>query len=195
MIGPAIRCAHACLGATLMQCLGCGAKMLLMEVVPDDTSKVSGFECRIFKCSVCPQIARRFVFSRVKMPVTHLPVITTPTHNLWKGVAAPSAWGKAIETLRSRQTDLKERAAAAKTAGGTKAVEKVRSRQAALVERAAVASRLKPAEPLQAPGATSSGPPASPTVPSEPVAFQSAWERAVAKIRARQDRAEAPKSE
>ena len=172
-----------------MQCLGCGAKMLLMEVVPDDTSKVSGFERHIFKCSVCPQIARRFVFSRVKMPVTHLPVITTPTHNLWKGVAAPSAWGKAIETLRSRQTDLEERAAAAKIAGWTKAVERVRRKQTALADQAAVASRLKLAEHVQAPAAASSEPSASPPAPSEPVAPARAGERAVAKVRARQDRA------
>ena len=187
MGGPIIRCAHACLGATLMQCLGCGAKMLLMEVVRDNTTKVSAFERHIFKCSACPQIARRFVFSRVKMPVSHLPVITTPTRNLWKGcVAAPSAWGKAVETLRSRQTDLKERTAAAKTATWTKAVEKLRSKQTALGEQAAVGSRPKLAEPVPAPAA-SSAPSASPTTPSEPIAPPSTWERAVAKVRARQD--------
>jgi hypothetical protein len=180
MSGPIIRCAHACLGVTLMQCLGCGAKMLLMEVGRDNTTKVSAFERHIFKCSACPQIARRFVFSRVKMPVTHLPVIATPTHNLWKGVAAPNAWGKAIETLRSRQIDLKERAAAAKTGGWTKAIEKLRSKQTALAERAAVASRLGFTEPVQAPAA-SSAPSASPLASSEPLAPARAWERAVAK--------------
>ena len=125
-----------------MKCSACGAEMGLMQVdarsePPSDVA----FERHTFKCSACPQIARRLVFSRVKMPVSHLPVITTPTHNLWKGVAAPSAWGKAIETLRSRQTDLKERAAAAKTATWTKAVEKLRSKQRALAEQAAVASQ------------------------------------------------------
>jgi hypothetical protein len=117
MSGPIIRCARECLGATgMMQCLACGAKMLLMEVVLDDTTKGPAFERHSFKCSACPQIARRLVFSRAKMPVTHLPVITTPTNNLWNGcVAAPSTWEKAVETLRSRQTDLKEKAAAANT--------------------------------------------------------------------------------
>jgi hypothetical protein len=163
--------------------------MLLMEVVRDDTSNVSGFERHIFKCSVCPQIARRFVFSRVKMPVTHLPVITTPTHNLWKGVAAPNAWEKAVETLRSRQADLKERAAAAKTAGWTKGVEKVRSKQAALAEPAAVASRSKLAEPVQASAASSERSASPSATPSGAVAPPSTGERAVAKVRARQDRA------
>jgi hypothetical protein len=138
--------------------------MLLMEVVRDNTTKVSAFERHIFKCSACPQIARRFVFSRVKMPVSHLPVITTPTHNLWKGVAAPNGWGKAIETLRSRQADLTERS-----------------------EHAAVASQVKRAEPVRAPAAASSEPSASPPASSEPVAPARAWERAVAKVQARQD--------
>jgi hypothetical protein len=58
------------------------------------------------------------------MPITHLPVITTPPNNL---VAVPSAW--------------------------TKAVEKLRSKQAALAEQAAVASRLRLAEFVRAPEA------------------------------------------
>jgi hypothetical protein len=135
----------------MMQCLACGAKMLLMDVVHDYTTKVPAFERHIFKCSACPQIARRLVFSRAKMPVTHLPVITTPTNNLWNGcVAAPSTWVKAVETLRSRQIDLKEKAAAAKTAAWAKAVERLRSKQTALAEQAAVASHLGLTEPVQA---------------------------------------------
>jgi hypothetical protein len=57
--------------------------------------------------------------------------------------------GNAVEKLRSRQIDLKERAAAAKTAAWTKAVEKVRSKQAALVKQAAVETRLNLAEPCE----------------------------------------------
>jgi hypothetical protein len=137
-----------------MQCLACGAdnKMLLMDVVRDDTMKVPAFEHQIYRCSACRHIARRLVFSRAKMPITHLPVITTPIDKPWKErVAAPSALGNAVEKLRSRQIDLKERAAAAKTAAWTKAVEKVRSKQAALAEQAAVASRPRLAEPVRAP--------------------------------------------
>jgi hypothetical protein len=134
-----------------MQCLACGAdnKMLLMDVVQDDTMKVPVIQRQIYMCSACRHIARRLVFRRAKMPITHLPVIATPTR-----VVAPRAWGKAAET----QIELKESAAAAKTATWTKAVEKLRSRQAALAEQAAVAS-----------------PP-------------SAWGRAVEKVRARRDR-------
>jgi hypothetical protein len=66
-------------------------------------------------------------------------------HKLWEGrVAAPRAWGNAVEKLRSRKTD-KQRGAAAKITAWTKAVEKVRSKQAALAKQAAGASR--PQEP------------------------------------------------
>jgi uncharacterized protein YlaI len=101
-----------------MRCLACGAdKMLLVDVLRDDTMKAPAIERRVYMCSACKHKARRFGFSRIKMPVTHLPVLAKPTSELWKGcVAAPSTWGKAVETLRSRQTDLKERAAAAKIA-------------------------------------------------------------------------------
>jgi len=133
----------------VMQCLACGAddKMLLMDVVQDDTMKVPVIERRIYMCSACRHIAQRLVFRRAKMPITHLPVIATPTRIVAPSVVAPRAWGKAAET----QIDLKERVAAAKTATWTRAVEKLRSRQAALAEQAAVASRAKLAEPVQVP--------------------------------------------
>ena len=82
--------------------------------------------------------------------------MTTPIDKLWKErVAASSASGKAGETLRSRQIDLKEVTSAAKTGAWMKAVEKLRSKQAALAEEAAIASRPELAEPLQVPAAPS----------------------------------------
>ena len=57
--------------------------------------------------------------------------------------------------MRSRQIELKERAAEAKIAGWTKAVEKVRNKQAALAAQAAVANRIKLAGPVRAPEAPS----------------------------------------
>jgi hypothetical protein len=77
------------------------------------------------------------------------------------GALWPQAWGKVVETFRSTQIDLKERAAAAKPAAWTKAVEKLRTKQAALAEEAAVASRLRLAEPVRA----AATPPASPVSP------------------------------
>jgi hypothetical protein len=51
-----------------MQCLACGAdnKMLLMDVVRDDTMKVPAFDHHIYRCSACRHIARRLVFRRAK---------------------------------------------------------------------------------------------------------------------------------
>src|SRR5262245_36038737 len=94
--------------------------MLLMDVVRDDTVKVPVIERQIYMCSACRHIARRLAFTRAKMPITHLPVIPISIDKLWKErVAAPRTWGNAVEKLRSRQIDLKERAAAAKIAGRT----------------------------------------------------------------------------
>ena len=110
-----------------MQCLACRAdnKMLLIDVVADDSTKEPVIERKTYMCSECRHIARRLVFKRVKMPITHLPVIPIPIDKLWNGrVAAPRTWAKAVEKLRSRQIDLKERTAAAKIAGWTTAVEK-----------------------------------------------------------------------
>jgi hypothetical protein len=74
------------------------------------------------------------------MPST-LRTISTPPVELHNGrIAAPSAWEKAVEIVRSKQTDVEERAA--KTANWTNAVEKLRPKQAALAEEAAVASRI-----------------------------------------------------
>ena len=130
----------------VIQCLASRSdnKMLLMAVLRDDTIKVPVIEHQICMCSACRHIARRLVFRRTQMPITHLPVTTTPVDTLWKGrVAAPRAWGNAVEKLRSGQTDLKQRGAATKITAWTKAVEKVRSKQAALAEQAR-ASRPEP---------------------------------------------------
>ena len=147
-----------CMGG-VMQCLACRADntMLLMDVVRDDTIKQPVIERQIYMCWACRHIARRLVFNRATMPITHLPVITTPIPVITTPIdklrkerfAAPRAWGNAAEKPRSRQIDLKEKAAAAKIAGWTKAVEKLRAKQAALAEQAAVASRPKLAEPVR----------------------------------------------
>jgi len=88
-----------------MQCLACRAdnKMFLTDVLRDDTMKVPVIEHQIYMCSACRHIARRLVFKRAKMLITHLPVIATPIDKLWKErVAASRTWGNAIEKLRSR---------------------------------------------------------------------------------------------
>jgi hypothetical protein len=47
-----------------MRCMACGAEMILVGVVPDDTMAVPGFEHHTFMCSACKDTERRLVFSR-----------------------------------------------------------------------------------------------------------------------------------
>jgi hypothetical protein len=161
-----------------------------MQVSQAETS-VPGFERHTLKCSACSQIARRLVSSHPKLPVASLPAVVThpepPASKLqMQRVAAPSALAKVSETLRSRQTPPNQVSEAARTSTWAEAVEKLRRREVALKERASVASRPESARPIQAPAATS-GPSASPPAPKKPAASQNAWERAVAKVRARQN--------
>jgi hypothetical protein len=45
-----------------MQCRACGAEMRLMQfVLGDTTGRVPAIERQDFKCSACPQVARRVV--------------------------------------------------------------------------------------------------------------------------------------
>ena len=152
-----------------MQCLACGAEMQLREVVLADIPTMPGFERHTFRCSACPQVARRLVISRAKMPVVD-PLVPSaapeaPTTNLQTGQqAAGSVLPNAVEKLHSTQaaledqdvTDwlptveklsmaLKERAVAARASAWAKTVEKLRNRQMALKERAATAGTNAPA--------------------------------------------------
>ena len=47
-----------------MRCLACGADMVMVKAVPDDTMAVAGFEHHTFMCSSCGDTERRLVFSR-----------------------------------------------------------------------------------------------------------------------------------
>jgi hypothetical protein len=47
-----------------MRCMACGAEMILVGVVQDDTMAVPGFERRTFVCSACDDVERRLVFTR-----------------------------------------------------------------------------------------------------------------------------------
>jgi hypothetical protein len=47
-----------------MDCMACGAEMVLMNVVQDDTIIVPGFEQRTFICCECQEEERRLVFAK-----------------------------------------------------------------------------------------------------------------------------------
>jgi hypothetical protein len=178
-----------CAGArSAMRCLACGAEMLLMQVSLADTL-MAGFERHTFRCSSCSHISRRLVLSHPRSPVTNLPVVAQrerPASKLqMRPATAGSARTKLAEKLRSRATAARGSAPPAIPSTWLEAVEKLRRAQAALNEQAAVASRPDPAVPARLPAASS-----EPSMPSPahnaPTASQSAWERAVAKVRARQ---------
>jgi NADPH-dependent 2,4-dienoyl-CoA reductase/sulfur reductase-like enzyme len=92
-------------------------------------------------------------FKRIKMTIAHLPAISTPIEKLWKERGAvPRTWANAVEKLRKKQIELKERTAAEKIVGRTKAVETVRG---GFCGRASIAGYLRLAEPARAAEAVS----------------------------------------
>ena len=141
-----------------MQCAACGAKMLLTGVVLADIASMPGFERHTFKCSSCPQTARRLAICRAKMalveplapiaasqtPASNLPTAppatssSQPNENLHSTQAIPEEqkvpdWRPTVEKLALA---LKERAVESKASAWAKAVEKLHARQAVITERA-----------------------------------------------------------
>src|SRR5206468_3115075 len=47
-----------------MRCMACGAEMVLMNVVQDDTMAVPGFGHHTFTCSECQDVEQRLVFTK-----------------------------------------------------------------------------------------------------------------------------------
>ena len=70
-----------------MRCVACGAEMILVNVVPDDTMLVPGFEHRTFMCPACDDVERRLVFAK---PGQEAPTEPVPVH------AAPPIAGEPI---------------------------------------------------------------------------------------------------
>jgi len=51
-------------GVGPMHCMACGAEMILMKAIEDETMAVSGFERHTFMCSVCYDVERRLAFNK-----------------------------------------------------------------------------------------------------------------------------------
>jgi hypothetical protein len=98
-----------------MRCMACGAEMRLMQVVPDDTMMVAGYEHHTLQCTGCDEVERRLVFSREKTPVESVPAPPAKreapetkapeTERQSERVAAPSAWARAVAMFRGRPMD------------------------------------------------------------------------------------------
>ena len=142
-----------------MRCLACGSEMHLRVVVLADIPTMPGFERHTFRCSACPQVARRLVICRAKMPVVDPLVPSTASEASASNIqtqAVGSTLPNAVEKVLSTQAALdeeeaadwrptverltkalKQRAVASRASAWAKTVEKLRSRQIALEERAA----------------------------------------------------------
>jgi hypothetical protein len=82
--------------------------MRLIEVVPDDTAMVAGYERHTLQCTSCNDVERRLVFSREKTPIDNVPV--APTTEVTPGsiderAPEPSVWVRAFNMLRGRSLD------------------------------------------------------------------------------------------
>src|SRR5207244_9593045 len=60
------------IGVRAMRCMACGAEMVLVNVVEDNTISVSGFEHHTFMCSECHDIERRLMFTKQDRKSTRL---------------------------------------------------------------------------------------------------------------------------
>jgi hypothetical protein len=93
-----------------MRCMACGAEMILMNVVPDDTMTVPGFEHHTFRCSDCHDVERRLVFTKrgregdaEQMPVHPAPSIAPPSAVQDERIAAPGLFfRRVVAKLRGR---------------------------------------------------------------------------------------------
>jgi hypothetical protein len=92
-----------------MRCLACGAEMILMNVVPDDTMAVHGFEHHTFMCSQCRDVERRLVFTRhgregdsetQPIPVQSAPPIVPQSPAQDEHVALPGLLRRVVARMR-----------------------------------------------------------------------------------------------
>jgi hypothetical protein len=166
-----------------MDCLACGAEMRLMQVDQrgDPASEVA-FERHTFKCSACPQVSRRLVFSRPRLPLDDLPSATRssdppPAKFQMRRAASESALAKVAEKLRSRQMAIRSRTSGAMASIWQEGLEKLQH-QAAPLQEWAKAPETRPVQELRS-ARTALDRSAIP-------ASNSTWAKVVEKVRTRQ---------
>jgi hypothetical protein len=93
-----------------MRCMACGAEMRVVQVVPDETLKVPGYEHHTLQCSGCNDVEQRLVFNRESAarvaaePAAEsaaAPVLPA-TAETNERIAVPSAWKRAVAMFRGR---------------------------------------------------------------------------------------------
>jgi hypothetical protein len=105
-----------------MRCIGCGEEMHVVQAVADHTMMVPGYEHQTLACPGCEVVERRLVFARPIGPLAIEPMrlppgapASTTAQRQNERIDVSRTWTRAIERLRSQQSALKERAAAART--------------------------------------------------------------------------------
>src|SRR5262245_25055844 len=98
-----------------MRCVACGAEMILVNVVPDETMIVSGFERYTMQCLGCGELEERFAFKGAASRGAETAADAAAAVAAQAGPPRPppmaSAWLRAVERLRGRQTAVTQRRA------------------------------------------------------------------------------------
>jgi hypothetical protein len=95
-----------------VRCMGCGAEMILMKVIPDDSMPVPGFERHAYMCAACLYTENRLMFNkpppeRESEAVSFLAALAAPPiapASTVQHEAAPaqSFWGRMFAKARGR---------------------------------------------------------------------------------------------
>jgi hypothetical protein len=182
--------------------MACGEEMRLVQVVPDDTMPVPGYEHHTLACPGCHDVERRLVFSRDLEPIPFEPrplppaalraeatagraarsSVEIPPDAVMasSGITAPS-WARAVDRLRNQQSSLQARQADVKASATADQMR--RDWQEAVRSRRLAQATL--AQATAAPTA-SARPPADRSRPSP--APSSAMARVIARLRRRDTR-------
>jgi hypothetical protein len=83
--------------------------MRLMQVVPEETLEVPGYERHTLQCSGCDDVERRLVFNRESaaqaaepVPESTAPPVSPVAGESSERIAVPSAWKRAVAMFRGR---------------------------------------------------------------------------------------------
>jgi hypothetical protein len=97
-----------------MRCMACGAEMQVVQVVPDNTLLVPGYEHHTLQCSGCNDIERRLVFNReaaeraaAAEATPAAPPAEPVAEPANEPAAAPSAWQRAFAMFRGRHAGIR----------------------------------------------------------------------------------------
>jgi hypothetical protein len=188
-----------------MRCMACGEEMRLVQVVPDDTMPVPGYEHHTLACPGCHDVERRLVFSRDLEPVPFEPRPLPPAALRAEAAAGRAArssveippdavmasssitapsWARAVDRLRNQQSSLQARQADVKASATANQMR--RDWQEAVRSRRLAQTTLAQATLAQATLAQATAAPVAPADRSRPSpAPSSAMARMLARLRRR----------